>query len=271
MEDANGKDDVESRVLVVVDKYKNQFAPLGAEKPEIPLELSKICAVARYYSGSPFGQEKGRTQAEFLWREPDYPAIHGFLDMLNKTWAYEFKYTSNPEWYGSKFAVSDQLACYFLGIPDLQRITLRAIQVPSLRTKKDETPEQYQQRIVEDMERQPQHYIVDRNYFRSEFVNDMVEVKEKARFMVREIANAIESLSGGGFFSFWQNKASCFRPRPCMYLPLCEASQGGLLNDAILNTMYQSRSKPDGAEQTGVQSDVHDMRSERNWEDDISI
>jgi len=237
-------DSFEDRVKVVLDKFEARFVGSPDSQPEIPQELSKIRAVSVYYASSHYAEEKGRTQAEFLWREPDYPAIHGFLDMLNKTWAYEFKYSANPDWYGSKFAVSDQLACYFLGIPDLQRITLRAIQVPTLRTKKDETPEQYQQRIIEDMERQPQHYIVDRNYFRTEFVQDMVEVKEKARFMVREIANAIESLSGGGFFSFWQNKASCFRPRPCMYLPLCETEMGGLINQAVLETQYTQRDKP---------------------------
>ena len=240
----DASDDVKARIKVVLDKFESRLVGSPDLQPEIPQELSKIRAVSVYYASSHYAEEKGRTQAEFLWREPDYPAIHGFLDMLNQTWAYEFKYTSNPEWYGSKFGVSDQLACYFLGIPDLQRITLRAIQVPTLRTKKDETPEQYQQRIIEDMERQPQHYIVDRNYFRTEFVQDMVEVKEKARFMVREIANAIESLSGGGFFSFWQNKASCFRPRPCMYLPLCETEAGGLINQAVLETQYTQRNKP---------------------------
>lgn len=243
-EDSHGTSDVQSRVKVVVDKYTNKFAPLGMEKPEIPLELSKIRAMAKAYLCSHYAEEKGDTQSESLWREADYPAVHGFLDMLNKSWAYEFKYTSNPEWYGSKFAVSDQLACYFLGVSDLQRITLRAILVPTLRPKKDEPQEAYEQRIVEDFNRQSQHYIVDRNYFRTEFANDMVEVKEKARYMVHEISDAVESMSGGGIYSFWQNKASCFRPRPCQYLPLCETEVGGLINQAILETQYTQRKKP---------------------------
>ena len=274
---------IKSRTEVVLAKYANLIVDTSEGGQKISQELSKIRALQLYLIESPFAEIKGQTQCEWFWREPDYPQLHGFLDLLTTipTIAYEFKYSGSPDIYASKFIVSDQLSTYFLGMPNLQRITLRAIRVPTLRPKKDEQEQDYINRMYEDIKRQPHHYIIDTNFFRSEFGEDMEETKEKARFMVREIAQSVEAFSSSGMAAFYQNKFSCYKPTPCPYLPLCEGSTTKLLNNAILETMYISKVKPYET-QTGtrtgsdnassgspLQGRLHSLRDEGNGEDDI--
>lgn len=203
------------------------FAPYRDEKEELkPWQYAMWGLFEGYSADDRFNGLKGDCQAEFNWKEADYPQIHGFTDLVTfgdndkgNMIGYEFKYTQKPDSY-TKFTVSMQLATYFIGMPKLQRITLRAIQVPMLKQSAKETGAQYKDRVKLDFNGRPNHYINDTNYWRTEF--DLGEVKERAK----RIANTIRTfINMGGKEGFYQQIGphTCFSPSRCNYLSICES------------------------------------------------
>ena len=199
------------------------FAPYRDDKEELkPWQYAMWGLFEGYASNDRFNGLKGNCQVEFNWRENGYPQIHGFTDLVTigeDQIGYEFKYTQRPESY-TKFTVSMQLATYFIGSPHLQRITLRAIQVPMLKQSAKETGVQYKDRVKLDFCGRPNHYINDTHYWRTEF--DLGEVKERAK----RIASTIRLfINQGGKEGFYQQIGphTCFSPSRCNYLNICES------------------------------------------------
>ena len=200
----------------------------------LPFQIMAMLGLFKGYKEKEFDTVKGITQSRFEWREEGYPHIIGYMDL--KTYdkiGYEFKYSSKPDAYKEKFIVQDQVATYFLGNPTLERITVRAIQVPQLRLAKNESLEDYQDRVYQDFLNRPLHYINDTSFFRNEFNYD--EIREKYKMIANEIQRFIEL---GGMKYFYQSNSpqTCFGEGTgtmvsnCPYLQICES---GVVSDQL--------------------------------------
>jgi len=217
----------------------NPLAPiLKAYKPEPETEdkvetmLASLEGTFRWYLNSQYCELRGRTQYPFQWDEEGYPRIRGFLDLVimsEETLGYEFKFTGNPDRYDA-FTVSDQLSAYFIGVPKLQRITLRTISPPNIKPKKNESQAQYIERVTQSCNGST---VKDTHYWRSEF--GLKSYKEKARWISKEIMEACSRGEQGCY----QNLNGCYAPGECKFLPVCTA--GG----AISETIYRRKGEPD--------------------------
>jgi hypothetical protein len=229
----------------ILDDLHNNTAPsfrmwpelteLKNDEGELPIQVEAILGLLHGYHEKEFDTLKGKTQSHFQWREDGCPQVTGYLDLevYDEKIAYEFKYTSKPDAYSNKFVIQDQLATYFLGKPNIERITLRAIQVPQLRLGKNESHEDYRERVRQDFIARPLHYIHDANYWRNEF--NYIDLREKYRLISQEILKQIEM---GGQKYFYQSNGpnTCFGETTgtavgnCEYLNICES---GVVSDQL--------------------------------------
>ena len=226
----------------ILDEFHNEkdigttpLDHLRDEEGNFPIQIEAILGLLKGYRDKEYDTLRGKTQSRFQWREEGYPQITGYLDLeiYQEKIAYEFKYTSKPEAYSSKFIVQDQIATYFLGKPNLECIILRAIQVPQLKLAKNESHEDYRERVRQDFIARPMHYIHDTGFWRNEF--NYEELKEKYKMISQEIMELIEK---GGQKYFYQSNgpSTCFGETTgygvsnCEYLPICES---GVVSEQI--------------------------------------
>ncbi len=187
--------------------------------------------------------EKGKTQCEFRYFEPEMPQIHGFIDMLGyeENIGFEFKYTSNPDAY-SKFTLEDQLSTYFLAHPTVQRFTVRTILNPvgTLKLGKNEQVEVFAQRVYMDALARPKHYFHDQSYWRNEF--DLDEHRAKIKSIAMDIV-ALINRGKGQIYAFRKVNTphTCYLmsnkntgPSPCEFLSCCSTG-------VISETLYKRR------------------------------
>ncbi len=220
------------------------LTPLKDDEGMLYPWLHAIWGVMQAYHDTGKDAEKGQTQKEFRYHEPDLPEIHGFMDFMPdvpNTVAYEFKYTEKPDAY-TKFTLQDQLTTYFLANPDLQRFTCRTITTPYLRMGKNESGATYRERVYDDATKRKDHYYIDRHYWRSEF--DLDAHRAKIKCIVADINRYLDL--GGGIEQFYQtiHPATCFMPQPCDYLSICE---NGIVSDQI----YRQKPKEDKKDKKG--------------------
>jgi hypothetical protein len=223
------------------DKDESDLQPiipldgLRDDEGNLPIQVEAIRGLFKGYKEREFSTLKGKTQSYFQWREDGYPQIHGYLDLAvyKEKIGYEFKYTKKPDAYSTKFIIQDQIATYFLGSPSLERITLRAIQVPELRLAKNESHDDYRERVYQDFLSRPLHYIRDTSFWRSEFNYD--ELREKYKMISQEILRYLEM---GGMKYFYQSNSpqTCFGEGTgtavsnCEYLEICSS---GVVSELI--------------------------------------
>jgi hypothetical protein len=172
--------------------------------------------------------QKGIPEYEFRWTLPEYPKLHGFIDlvMVNQNRGWEFKYTSSPDYY-NLFTMHDQLAAYFIGLPSLQSFRTCLLVAPVMKFKKGETITQLYERNLEQVTKAffHHHYITD-TYYRSEF--NLTEYADKAKMVAEEIQRYIQLAASGTHsleYYFYQNRRSCSYPR-CDFYDIC--STGGV-------------------------------------------
>jgi hypothetical protein len=188
--------------------------------------------------GMPIAEDKGVPEYEFLWKDLDYPAVHGFLDLVrmdadgNPSYGKEFKYSTNPDGW-SKFTLYNQLGTYFIGLP-VQRIEVVVFKVPYLKMstkgKNKETWEEFRDRVYEDVKTHPREYVNSQSFFRGEF--DLEEVKKRYQVITKELYDRLE----GGKDSFYMtdNRMTCFN---CDFKEICE-------NDGIVSEqLYKKKER----------------------------
>jgi len=222
--------------VIIFNVFKNE----RNEEGELPAQYEAMFALFEAYIKLDKHLLKGIPQYEFKWQEEDYPRIHGYIDLMQYDdseggrIAWEFKYTGRPDAY-DHFSLQEQLSTYFIGVPFLQRITVRCIQVPQLRMGKNESNQDFHQRVYNDVLARPKHYFMDTSYWRSEF--DLEQTKFRAKMVAQ---HAQELVRMGDVKYFIQNIGpSCVMPQPCFYLPICESH--GVISD----TLYKTREKGD--------------------------
>ncbi len=221
--------------------FKFDFSPYRNVDGNMHGDIYKVIATMRGYSLVPgMVDMKGKVQHHCKWWEPGYPKLQGYMDLLQYEdhIGYEFKYTSRPEIFGQKLAVESQFCAYFLMNPELQRITLRAIQVPNLRQGKNELMKDFAARVTHDVISKPKQYIIDRSYWRNEFNFD--EYKEKLQKVMKDMRSRIEE--GGGLGSWYKvdGPNTCYgdhtglKASPCEFLSICT-------NGVVSEMLYKQR------------------------------
>jgi hypothetical protein len=212
----------------IIKAYQDKFKDLSFDKSEIPRELLLMEGFFLAYCTLVYAELKGETEKEFIFQEPEYPRVHGFTDLvcLDGTAGYEFKYSASPEFYMKKFIMEPQLGIYFLGNPELQRITVRALRVPNFKKGKEETKEDFVSRVKKDVLRQPNHYIMEMSFWRNEF--DLELLKEKLRLTAQEMYSL-----GSDKEKYYQtsNRDNCFK---CQFIDVCSSG-------VVSKTIYKKR------------------------------
>lgn len=212
-----------------IEAYKKEFTEL---EYEIPDELIKIEGFMEAYQELAVSKEKGRTQYHWKMSDLDGVSVHGYMDLVidtdeNGGYGYEFKYTGKPASY-TKFTVMDQVGLYFLG-STLERIVIRCLQVPQLRSGKKEAPSEFKKRVTNDVLARPKHYVVDTSYWRHEF--DLEGIKARVNVIGKEIGELLQH--GVDFFYQTGDRGRCF---DCWYLDICST---GVISD----TLYKKRER----------------------------
>lgn len=193
-------------------------------------DLWAMKAMFDVYIELEFHTMKGVTEYEFRWDQPEYPKVHGFVDLVDlttydDTQGYEFKYTGNSDNY-EKWLVDEQLSAYFIGVPQLKRMTVRCFVPPLYKLSKKESIMDYYDRMAKDIRRRSiTEYFISRTYWRNEF--DLEAYKQKARMIAHEI---VEYLKTGSIEPFYCNKKACLSPFPCDFLQSCRY---GVFSDQI--------------------------------------
>lgn len=173
--------------------------------------------------------------------------------------AWEFKFTSDLDNL-TTHGLGLQLGVYFLGNPSLERITVRVLKFPDLQQRKNETQQDYIQRTYEQIKKHPNAYIKDMVFWRSEI--NLEEIKEE----VRRIQQDIRQYEKEGQLACYKDRLSCSAPFECDYLPLCSLGVKDWKDSPVTEALYKERSK-----ERGIQSNIHDLREQRDWENDLSI
>jgi len=104
------------------------------------------------------------------------------------------------------------LAQHGVRIPTLYDV----IRKPTIKRKKFETPDEYLNRLIEDIAERPDYYYARREIARTD--DDL----EKFQVQLFKMANAIDAYDRGGFW--WPNFAACRDPYPCPYASICHGA-----------------------------------------------
>jgi hypothetical protein len=169
--------------------------------------------------------KKGNTEYEFHWDMPEYPKVHGYLDFCNlttydDTFGDEFKYTGQADRY-DKFAVEEQLSAYFIGVPQLKRMTVTCFVPPNYTPynskRKKESINEFIIRCKEEINKHWSAHVVSKTYWREEM--DLERYKGEAREIAHMIVKYIET---GNDNTFYQNRKECRNMFPCDFIPVCK-------------------------------------------------
>lgn len=154
--------------------------------------------------------------------------ILSYLDLLIKSdrHAYDFKYTSNPDYYNF-FTTEIQASTYFLVFPKLNKITFRLVRKPELKLGKNESIEEYQLRLMKDVNRRPKYYFEDKTFYRTEY--DLDYTTAYIKFYSTEISRNLDY----GKPAFPQERNGCYQYNSwCEYMPICTS---GVVSDDLFD------------------------------------
>jgi len=176
-------------------------------------EIIKCFAILDVYK-TLYKPDTGQCEVEFR-KDNDRYFLRGFIDMIEDSKIYDFKYTSRPDSY-TLFTTELQAGIYLL-LTEKDSITFRIITKPSLKQKDDETDEEYYTRLIEDIKRRPAYYFNDITFYSSEY--DFQQIEDYLEVVTSEIKRLVEL----DFEHYYQNRSACMCPHQCEFLPICEA------------------------------------------------
>ena len=154
--------------------------------------------------------------------------VNGYYDRKYPTYFVENKLSSRPNNYEDTYFIQSQVGVYFLADPSLEYCIMEIVRTPDLKStgkNKDESPEDYEERVYQDVISRPTHYFLGydikthkygRKYYRNEF--NLEELKGRFIHVFREIYNA-RWLDG-----WYRNDRVCNSILPgitCDMLPIC--------------------------------------------------
>lgn len=194
--------------------------------------IARIVAIMRAFLALGIVIEPGaKTQPEIVTILRNGKLI-AHLDRLYPNHMVESKFTGRPETYLDAFNISHQVGTYFLSSPSADYCIMEVIQVPQQRMGKDESPEQFEQRIYSDIMLRPGHYFkgydattkrFGKKFWRSEF--NLADLK-------LQYENQLDELYWRTLNNNWSELPSrimCDLPTPCWYKAICQT--GGVSSE----------------------------------------
>lgn len=156
---------------------------------------------------------KGRAESPFIVEHDNF-TLKARMDLDMGDEIVDYKYVSNPDNY-TFFSTRFQATIYLSLHEQAQKITFRCIRRPKLRQGKNETVQDYLERIRQDIYGRPGFYVKDETYYRSEYQFDK-RLAEIGR-MAGEIADHIDDPE------FWWQASSerCLTPWKCDFYDAC--------------------------------------------------
>lgn len=195
--------------------------------------IARIVAIMRAFLAIGIVIEPGaKTQPEIVTTLRN-GKLAAHLDRLYPNHMVESKFTSRPDTYLDVFNISHQVGTYFLSAPEAQYCIMEVIQVPQQKLGKNETPEQFEQRIYSDIMLRPGSYFKgyqadtkrfgSKKFWRSEF--NLADLK-------LQYENQLDELYWRTLNNNWSERPSrimCDLPTPCWYKSICQT--GGISDE----------------------------------------
>lgn len=182
------------------------------------------------------------SQREFIYHHWDNDVgdvlVRGFYDRLYNNGFHECKFTSDEKYYNNVWSIRAQVGTYFLANENLEWCDMKIIQKPAQKvlqpTKsraEEETPDEYERRIYNDIIRFPSKYFIgfDKErrwygirFYRKEF--DLKEIQKRYGDILREMAEAQER------GSYYHDERNCWMyNQMCDYYSVC--TNGGYASE----------------------------------------
>ncbi len=126
--------------------------------------------------------------------------LSGYYDRKYPDHFIENKFSGRPDNYADPYFISSQIGTYFLADPELKSVTMEIIRAPQLKSTgnhKDENPNEYSERIYQDVISRPSYYFMGwsserktygRKFHRAEF--DTEDIRSRYLHIFREIFEA---------------------------------------------------------------------------------
>lgn len=219
-----------------------------------PMDVAKVKGIYRAYKALEIVVDPGYDlQAkidlvvpfEKVWgnNAPVELLVTGFYDRKYPNSFVENKFSGRPDNYLDPYFLQSQIGTYFLADPDMESCTMEIVRTPELRhTGKysEEGPEEYQERIYQDVISRPSFYFIGWNsvtrkfgkkYYRNEF--NLEDLRERYLHIFREIFDA-RIMNG-----WYRNDRACSNVLPgisCDFVSCCRSGN-------MAENLYQIRKK----------------------------
>ena len=183
-----------------------------------------------------------------------HAVIHGYIDVWYPGYFEEHKF-SGSKYYESVYNLAPQLGTYFLSDENLKYAVVKIAKKPMLRQGKNETIEQFQDRIYKDIVLTPKKYFI--GYKESDDIKDKFGFDDNNKFWFRRLSGtatygtryyrdefqpfkdviqdydavtldmlrSVKYHEDGEDGVFWQNRSRCHQfgdRNACEYLRICE-------------------------------------------------
>lgn len=195
-----------------------------------PMDAARVRAVWRGYREFEMVPDTDGligTQEHFEYHHWDNEAgdviVQGYYDRLHTDHFAECKFSSRPENYLTAWGITSQVGTYFLANPELKYCVMEVTRAPQQRAKEDETPEELEKRIYNDVLKRPSYYFQGFNrdkrvygikFYRADFNLD--ELQNRYTHIIREIKQSAKHES------FYQNNTACLMyGTECDFKPVC--------------------------------------------------
>lgn len=219
-----------------------------------PMDVAKVKGIYRAYKDLEITVEPGYDlQAKIdlvipfdkVWgdRTPVELLVTGYYDRKYPTSFVENKFSSRPDNYFDTYFLQSQIGTYFLADPELEYCIMEVVRVPDLKHTgrfKDEGPEDYQERIYQDVISRPSFYFPGWNfatrrygkkYYRNEF--NMEDLRSRYLHIFREIFDA-RVMDG-----WYRDDRACNNILPGISCDMLSCCRNGVMSENV----YQIRKK----------------------------
>ena len=186
------------------------------------VQVAKIKALVKAYRELGIQSSIGKPEAYFSFKINDR-LIEGYADLDCGDHGEEYKLTSHVDMYLDLSHIEWQAGTYLLGFPEWKWIDFKVTRTPMQKFRggknlKNETPDQYAERIYLDIMGRPAYYfqgwkkqekIYGIRFWRAEF--DLMELQERINNIVNHMRYVINTNS------WYPNTLSCLVPAKCEY------------------------------------------------------
>ena len=208
--------------------------------------VSKVKALVRAYRELEIVSTIGKPEAHFYTNISGW-ICEGYADLDCGGYGEEYKTTGRPEMYLDRSHVEWQAGMYFLGFPEWEWVDFKVVRTPGQKFRggrklKEETPDDYTNRIHTDIMSRPAYYFQnwDKNkktfgqrFWRTEF--NLLDLERRISNIVNQMRYIINTNS------WYPNVLACLVPVKCEYYDIRQS-------DVISGKLYEQITVEEGKE-----------------------